>query len=222
VHWQAIPIHIIDFEGSRQTGILEYGIVSLADGQVRTAQTRFCCAKQAIPASETAQHGITDKDLLTADPIDGDWELFRSLRSTGPLGAHHAPVENRFLKDVWPHPGRAPDFMHPGESMHTWGPWVDTHALYKALYPELESHKLSDLIETFELQHVLQNLANTHCPPERRHLHCALYDALASACLLMHLGNLPGFEAMSIPWLLTHSASSLEKKTDLLQRSLLR
>ena len=34
------PIHVIDFEGSRQSGIVEYGVVTLHGAEIVAAHTR--------------------------------------------------------------------------------------------------------------------------------------------------------------------------------------
>ena len=53
--------------------------------------------------------------------------------------------------------------------------------------PHLPSYKLNSLVATMGLQATLDEFASEHCPPERCRYHCALYDALAAAILLLHL-----------------------------------
>jgi DNA polymerase-3 subunit epsilon len=81
-------------------------------------------------------------------------------------------------------------------------------ALYRRIYPQLESYKLSDLIGVFDLQRALKTKAEIHCPTGRQRYHCALYDALASALLLLRLYELPEFKELSLRWLILQSASS--------------
>jgi DNA polymerase-3 subunit epsilon len=137
-------------------------------------------------------------------------ERFFSMRESGPICAHNATFERHLLKAAWPYPRKAPDFARPGRSCADWGPMLDTLRLYEALYPTLANHSLGALVELFGLRGRLDALAAAHCPPERRTWHCALFDALGSALLLIHAGELPGFEGMSLEWLLEHSQSGGE------------
>ena len=102
---------------------------------------------------------------------------FNQLRKSGPLAAHHASTENSLLKVVWPYPNYSPDFLNTDQEIAEWGPWLDTCAIALNLYPQLLSHKLQDLIDYFDLGHRLDVLTSQHCPSNRRHYHCALYDA---------------------------------------------
>lgn len=204
-HWTDTPIHIIDFEGSRATGVLEYGVVTIHRGSIVNTHTRLCAPIAAIPEAETLIHGIGAEDTLGQAPFCAEHELFMDLRSTGPLCAHNASFENHLLKAVWPYPRTSPDFMNAGREVTNWGPWIDTLRLYELVFPMLSEHGLGALLDSFGLKDKLDMIADEHCPPTRRKYHCALYDALGSAMLLTHLGRLPGYENLSLEWLLVHS-----------------
>lgn len=206
MHWTKTPIHFIDFEGNGTCGILEFGVVTVMAGEISATCTRLCRARGPIEGSDLRLHGIRPVDTEGHRPFNDEWGYFRELRRTGPLGAHHAAFENRLLKMVWPYPPYSPDFIRAGDKVADWGLWIDTCVLYGKLFPKFESHSLEHLIGSFRLQDRLDVLAQTHCPERRSRYHCALYDALASAQLLMHLSILPGFEEISIEWLLTHSS----------------
>ena len=90
--WQSQSIHCLDFEGSRASGILEYGLVTILDGDVVTLETRLCQGTGAIPEMESATHQIRIEDVISAEPLSSDWELFRDIRNAGPFAAHHAGV----------------------------------------------------------------------------------------------------------------------------------
>lgn len=195
-----IPIHVIDFEGGSY-GIIEYGIATLQHGQVTSCHTRLCRASGDIPAQDTWQHGLRRQDTEHCAPMNDDWALFNKLRQDGLFAAHHAPVENRLLKQVWPYPTEAPDFAQPGVKQADWGPWIDTRLIYRQAYPDLDNHKLGNLIQCLDLQALLDQLVAQHCPENRRKYHCALYDALASALLLMHLRQQPGYGRLPLSWL---------------------
>lgn len=205
-------IHCVDFEGSLSSGVLEYGIVSLRGGNIIFTETDFCSSIGKINEFERAQHGLYEEKLANKKPFFEKWSLFNKLRQTGPFCAHHAPVENSFLKATWPYPKASPLFLEGEKEGYEWGPWIDTCQLYKVLFSRLKSYKLMELIALFKLEGRLEDLSEAICPKERKKPHCALYDALASALLLMHIFEMPDFKGKSIEWLLQKSIrNSLQK-----------
>ncbi|MEM8549934.1 MAG: 3'-5' exonuclease [Verrucomicrobiota bacterium] len=196
---------MIDFEGSPQSGVVEVGVVTLLGGEVSETYTRFCQPVGEIGAAEQRQHGIRADACADEKPFVEDWERFVALRSGGPLCAHHASVEHRFLKQVWPYPAKAKDFLAQERTIADWGPWLDTRLLYARIYPQYKSHALSELLQELKLEDTLKKLAAAHCPPGRRRYHCALYDALGSALLLMHLCSQEAFAQVDLSWLLRQS-----------------
>lgn len=218
--WKEQSIHVIDFEGSPRYGVVEYGVVTLRSGAVADTRTALCAPAAEMTAKEIALHGIRPKDTLGAPPFDAHRELFFALRKSGLLAAHHASVENGFLKRQWPYPPFSPD-LHTSSvlvqklpQVAGWGPWIDTRALYAAIYPGLGSYALGDLVRAFALEAALGELAEKHCPSNRRKAHCALYDALASALLLLRLGDEEGFGGLTLQWLVTHSAASADARSE--------
>ena len=220
VHWNTTPIHVIDFEGSRKTGVLEYGVTTLLNGEIQSTHTRLCASDGKIPDGDIRQHGIEETDLKGTQPFDLEWDLFNQFRQSGIFCAHAARVEHQFLKNTWPHPIAAPAWLEAGKTVNNWGPWIDTLELYRAIFPDSESHKLMELINTFSLNTDLEELAKKYCPQARHRPHCALFDSLASALLLLKLGRTPKFEALTIQWLLQHSAASSEARQATQQREL--
>jgi DNA polymerase-3 subunit epsilon len=202
------PIHVIDFEGSRQSGVVEYGYVTVAHGSVVDAQTRICAPVGTISDMDRGQHGISEGLAAREAPFAAEWSQFAGLREKGPFCAHNAAVEDGFLRAVWACPRLSPDFSELGQYTATWGPWLDTLYIYRRVYPQLESHKLDKLVELFNLQPELDSQAKTLCPLDRQHYHCALYDALASALLLCRLANEPVLKDASLRWLFLQSAAS--------------
>lgn len=218
--WVKQPIFFVDFEGNRSSGVLEFGVVALCDGEVVETHTRLCQPIGAVRASDTAVHGLAGPELAGKRPFADDWEYFAGLRERGPLAAHYAGVENSLLKSVWPYPRNSPDFARPGERVFDWGPWVDTATLYGQLYPQLQSGRLETLVTTAGLEQQLELHAQAHCPPERRHYHAALYDALAGALLLGALARDPQVSQLTTMQLLALSTLDPEKRGDLQQREL--
>lgn len=211
-NWANWPIAVIDFEGNQSTGIVEYGIVVLEEGEIAGTWTRVCRSRAVIAARDVAVHGIETEDTLGCEAFDIEWELFKQLRKQGPLGAHHAPYEDLLLRDVWAYLSKVPDFLNPQKYSSDWGPWVDSCELYKILFPRQKSYKLSNLIAAFGLQQDLEAWALKYCPQKRKHYHCALYDALASALLLKNLLNYDSIKNNSIEWLLLNSMISNKKR----------
>jgi DNA polymerase-3 subunit epsilon len=202
------PIHVIDFEGSRQSGVVEYGYVTLEKGEIVDSQTRICAPVGTITDLDRGQHGISE-DLASNEALfEAEWSLFARLRQSGAFCAHNASVEDGFLRAVWSCPRISPDFAEPGQTTATWAPWLDTLHIYRRVYPQLKNHKLQVLIEIFDIQATLDAQAATICPVERRCYHCALYDALASALLLNRLTEEPTLEDASLRWLFLQSAAS--------------
>ncbi|HYP16560.1 MAG TPA: 3'-5' exonuclease, partial [Opitutus sp.] len=189
--WTEQSIFFVDFEGSQQCGILEYGVAEVRRGQIAATHTRLCQATGRVRAEDVAVHGLSETLVAPWPPFADEWEFFADLRERGPLAAHYAGVENALLKTVWPYPRNSPDFARPGERLIDWGPWIDSARLYAQLYPKINSGRLEAMVAAFGLQAELDALAKQHCPAARRRYHAALYDALAGALLLASLAREP-------------------------------
>jgi DNA polymerase III epsilon subunit-like protein len=218
--WIDQPIFFVDFEGSRTSGILEYGVVTLLRGEVTEARTRLCRPTGRVRPEDTAVHGLDEATLAARAPFAAEWELFAGLREQGPLAAHYAGVENALLKSVWPYPRSSPDFARPGERVVDWGPWIDSARLYAQLFPTLESGRLEALVSALGLETELTGAAARHCPPERRRYHCALYDALAGALLLARLARDPQLAGLTLLQVLALSTLDPGRREALQQREL--
>jgi DNA polymerase III epsilon subunit-like protein len=218
--WTEHLIHFVDFEGSVASGILEYGVVTMRGAEIVETHTRLCRATGRVRAEDAALHGIEATAVAEAAPFAEDFEVFAKWRETGPLAAHFANAENTLIKAVWPYPRTSPDFARPGAVITEWGPWIDTGRLYPQFYPTLASAKLGELVVAFGLQAKLDELAEAHCPPERRRYHAALYDALAGALLLGRLADEPTLAGQTCAWLLAMSTLDGEKRDALRQGGL--
>lgn len=208
MNWKDVKIHVLDFEGSVRSGIVEYGIATLLGGRIVKTYTRLCSVRAPIPLDESEVHGIFDEDVLEQPPIEADWELFSQLRKTGLLASHHAPAEIGMLGSVWPVPGNVPDFSLRGNPpINSWGPWVDTCKIAKEWFPQEPKHNLGTLIERFEIFDRVEADAKRFCPKSRSRYHCALYDAIAAAHLLVNMCEHPYFSQSSIIDLVKSSTS---------------
>jgi DNA polymerase III epsilon subunit-like protein len=199
------PIHVIDFEGSLRTGVVEFGAATLMNGAIVAARTRLCAPVAKIPPEESRVHGISEASASRQAPFSDESAYFMQLRETGPLCAHNASFERHLIKSVWPYPRLSPDFVNKGRAVADWGPFIDTFRLYELVFPTIPEHGLQNLVETFELGNRLDETAEKYCPANRRKYHCALYDAIGAALLLANLCALPGYEGVSLEWLIAES-----------------
>ena len=51
--WTEIPIHVVDFEGSLRTGVVEYGVATLLGGDIINTSTRLHAARTSVPPIDT-------------------------------------------------------------------------------------------------------------------------------------------------------------------------
>ena len=208
MHWKETPIHFIDFEGARGCGVLEFGVATLLGGEIVSTVTRICRATGRVRAEDIAVHGIRAEDTNEAAPFSEEWEAFAGMRARGPFAAHFASTEDSLIRAVWPYARISPDFSRPGGTTPEWGPWIDTGRLLPGCLKGLRSARLEVLVADCGVQDELGELAAQHCPLGRARFHAALYDALASALLLVALGRRPEFSDMTLPWLFTQSVMS--------------
>jgi DNA polymerase III epsilon subunit-like protein len=220
VRWTDYPIHFIDFEGSVSSGVLEFGVVTLRGGQIAETRTRFCRPRGPIKPEDEAVHGLRADQLASYAPFMDEFDYFATLRETGPLAAHYATAENTLLKSIWPYVRKVPDFAKPGQTLMEWGPWIDTGRLYLDNFRGASAGKLEQLVQVFQLQGELAALAGSHCPPDRRHYHAALYDALAGALLLRTLEGRLQRGPLTLLWLLHASTANPQKRAGLTQGDL--
>lgn len=206
--WSSVPIHVIDFEGSARTGVVEFGVATLLGGDIVAASTRLHASRVPVPAIDTQCHGLGAKDLKGLPPFESEWDHWVSLRRTGLLAAHNASVETGLLRETWSRPSAVPSFVGAEATVAEWGPWIDTCRLARAWAPSLGDFRLSSLVAALRLAPRLDALAGEHCPPNRRRYHCALYDALAAALVLRALCGLEGRSSAPLSQLVRDSVSA--------------
>ncbi|MDR3143723.1 MAG: hypothetical protein LBT57_02670 [Puniceicoccales bacterium] len=167
-----VPVHVLDFEGKLQSGIAEWGIVSLEGQKLIATRTQRCRLQDS---SEEISGNCADFKENAA--------YFLQLRRTGIFCAHSCSVEDNLLRSYWASPGYVPSFTSVS-SVTTWGPWLDTCAIWMHMVPGLVSYNLMDLIQSYSLRDSLRQVASEYCPSGRAYPHAALYDALATSLLL--------------------------------------
>ena len=186
MNWKGQTVHVLDFEGTRRTGVIEYGVVTLREGLIESTSTGLCRSREDIQPEDVNVHGIDQQMIAVEAPFENQWDLFSQLRVTGLLVAHHASVEDNLLKETWPYPRLTNNLKKLG-----WGPWLDTRRIYETLYKGLETYRLSSLIEGFALRERLVELGQMHCPPQDSLLvhHYPLYRHYSQS--LYHLPRKP-------------------------------
>ncbi|MFM8550664.1 MAG: 3'-5' exonuclease [Verrucomicrobiota bacterium] len=206
--WTSVPIHVVDFEGSARTGVVEFGVATLLGGEVVSAATGLHVARVPVPVLDTQCHGLGAKELKGRPPFESEWDRWVSLRRTGLLAAHNASVESGLLRGTWSRPSVVPGFVGEAAEVAEWGPWIDTCRLARAWAPSLGDFRLGALVAALRLGPRRDELAAAHCPPGRRRYHCALYDALAAALVLRALCGLEGRSAAPLSQLVRESMSA--------------
>ena len=58
VVWQNQIVHCLDFEGSLRSGVVEYGVATIQNLEVKSVETRLCGSTGIIPDLETTTHKI--------------------------------------------------------------------------------------------------------------------------------------------------------------------
>lgn len=179
-------ITVLDYES---TGTLrgypnepwQIGVVSLAYGKVDPDSMFESLLRVDInrPFNPHApgRHGMLREEIADAPTLRELWPRIRR-RLAYPLCAHNVATERKFTQAMAP--------------MHRFGPWIDTLKIARKAWPGCPSHALEDLIGALGLKQRVGIL----CPG--REAHDALYDAVASAVLLEHLMEQPGWEKTTL------------------------
>lgn len=205
--WTGLPLHVIDFEGSNRTGVVEAGVVTLVNGEIFSTTTQLYAPRESVSLIDTQCHQLKDQDLKNRPPFESEWDYWVSLRRTGLFVAHNSAVESQLLRLTWPRPSVVPSITQSGDSAAEWGPWIDSYRLARLWLPTLGDYKLSSLVVSLKLQPRLDRLAKQYCPPTRQSYHCALYDALAAALILKELCTQGGRSSSTLAQLIQDSLS---------------
>lgn len=136
---------------------------------------------QQILWSAQKVHGISTAHLQDAPTLLSLWPQLKSQLGNSVVVAHARGTEKRFLR------------AFPG---HGFGPWVDTLHLARAVWPEMAKHSLGSLCDELHLSESVRALV------EGKTWHDALFDAVASLCLLDHIIRLHDLEEMPVDALL--------------------
>jgi len=177
-----VEITVLDYES---TGSLrgfpnepwQIGMVTLKAGKV-DADSMFesllrVDINRAFNPHAPGRHGMLRNEIAEAPTPQELWLDIRQRLTHLPLCAHNVATEKKFTRAMAP--------------MHQFGPWIDTLRIARKAWPGCSSYALEDLIAALGLKQRVDDL----CPG--RAAHDALYDAVASAMLLSHLLEQPGW-----------------------------
>lgn len=219
-------IHVIDFEGNRTHGILEYGLVTLKNLMITEISMASCCKNSSNPTACFGEHSRfpsneKDKNFRHYLPF------FIKKRSEGLFCAHGSSLEDRLLRQYCLTPGAIGSLPKQRTSKNiqkflfqkniisecsiptitefpksiSWGPWIDTYKIYRKYYPAAECYEVAELIRHFGLEKKLMNLAKKYFAKALT-FHRAPYDALATSLLLQNFIN--HFQIKDVQFLLDH------------------
>ena len=161
----------IDFEsaGSSPGGTdepVQIAIVHLAGRVISEGLCSYVKAEGEVTWAARKVHGITDAMIKDAPRFLDLWPRIKADMEGCWIVAHGAATEKRFLR-VFP--------------FHSFGPWVDTLHLARAVFPDLSSHSLGDVIKALGLESAAEIRTDGF------RWHDARCDAIASLVLLRHL-----------------------------------
>ena len=145
---------------------VQIAIVHLAGAAISEGLCSYVKAESEVTWAARKVHGITDSMIKDAPRFLDLWPRIKSDMEGCWIVAHGAATEKRFLR-VFP--------------FHSFGPWVDTLHLARAVYPDLSSHSLGEVIKALGLE----SAAEIQTAGFR--WHDARCDATASLVLLRHV-----------------------------------
>lgn len=161
----------IDFESAgsapgRTDEPVQIAVVHMDGESIRAVLDSYVRPENPVTWAAKKVHGISDELVKDAPRLLDLWPEIKAAMEGRWIVAHGASTEKRFLR-VFP--------------FHSFGPWVDTLVLTRAVYPGLASHSLGDIIRALTLE------KEEEISSEGFRWHDAGCDAAASLVLLRHL-----------------------------------
>jgi len=194
-----LDVAIVDVEATvldyESTGVLagypnepwQIGMVTLRAGRVDAGSMfesllRVDAARPFNPHAP-GRHALLRSEIAEAPTPQELWTRIEPRLAGRPLCAHNVATEKKFIRAMAP--------------MHSFGPWIDTLRIARKVWPGHSSYSLGDLVGLLDLESRVDAL----CPGKEAH--DALYDAVASAMLLEHLLEQPGWGRITLGELLS-------------------
>jgi DNA polymerase III alpha subunit (gram-positive type) len=161
---KAFPLRhgrIIDFEGTRKTGIKQAAIIDISDFEI-------------------ASH----YEYLSTDGKFSDWLI--SNRNTNQIEfwvAHNASVEKNIMNEYAPYKS---SYKQKSKALQ-WGPWIDTLVLYNRLYTNIGDYSLKNLGKIFLDSKEVSQLADKLCLRTSPIFHQSMFDCVVTFLLINRL-----------------------------------
>lgn len=175
---------MLDFEGNREFGVVEFGVVTLTNMRISSCVEIGCRSKSETFISRGfRQHSRLNNDFDGRSEFGEHVSKFVSLRRSGIFCAHSSQTEKLLLRSYLPTPGMVSKFYADGLTS-SWGPWIDTKLLYRRCFMNMDDYSLMALIDDMGLRQSLDEISAKYCLVHKCKPHNALYDALAAALLL--------------------------------------
>lgn len=180
-------ITVLDYESTGSVRGFEnepwqIGMVSLKGGKVNPNSLfeHFLRvdANRPFNPHTPGRHGLLRDEIAESLTPQELWPQIMPRLTEYPLCAHNVATEKKFTRLMAP--------------MHQFGPWIDTLRIARKVWPGCSSYSLEDLIVQLGLKQRVGELCSG------RSAHDALYDAVASAMLLEHLLEQPGWERVTV------------------------
>jgi len=160
----------------------QLGMVSLKNGEVDSTSMFESLlrvdAKRPFNPHAPGRHAVLRERIASAPTPQELWLDIKPRLTELPLCAHNVGTEKKFIRQMAP--------------MHQFGQWIDTLRVARKVWPGCASYALEDLIVLLGLKPQVDAL----CPDKEAH--DALYDAVASAKLLEHLLEQPGWGKVTV------------------------
>lgn len=160
----------------------QIGLVTLKEGQVDASSMFESLLKvdssRPFNSHAPGRHALIRNELSHAPAPSEIWKKIKERVLDKPLCAHNVGTEKKFLQRMAP--------------LHSFGPWIDTLRLARKAWPTLSSYALDDLTRSLNLKSKIDSII------QDREAHDALYDSVASAVLLEHLLEQPGWNQLTL------------------------
>ena len=147
-----------------------------------------------ITRAARAVHGIADHDVRKAPPLVSLWPEFKARLGGAVVVAHGMGTEKRFLR-AFP--------------LHGFGPWLDTLALARAVFPDLAGHSLGEVVAALGAEEEVRAV----CPA--LDWHDALFDAVACLVILRRVIERGDLSGATVGQLLAPDASAYHRRRSL-------
>ena len=182
-----VEVTVLDYESTGSVAGYanepwQVGMVSLKAGKVEV-ESMFesllrVDANRPFNPHAPGRHGMLREEIAHAPTPQELWPKVMRRLTEYPLCAHNVATEKKFTRAMAP--------------MHQFGVWIDSLQIARKVWLGCSSYALGDLIALLGLKQRVEALCSG------REAHDALYDAVASAMLLEHLLEQPGWDGVTV------------------------